>query len=208
MRSIIGFIALLTACSPEGSEPPPAEPAVKANLPLSAAQPAEPPLSSLSLPAAQATEWPEITWEDLIPKDWDPTAGFKDLDFSKLQDSDPRAVEALDTLRQAWDNAPVEPSMNARKGRIAGFAVPLEQQGEKVTEFLIVPYFGACIHVPPPPANQIIHAKSAKPLTGVTMMMPIWTYGALSVQHGETQWGVSGYRMTVDKVMPYEMPPQ
>jgi hypothetical protein len=39
------------------------------------------------------------------------------------------------------------------------------------------------------------------------MMMPIWTYGAFSVQHGETQWGVSGYRMTVEKVMPYEMPP-
>ena len=186
MRSIIGFIAL--------------------SLLFSSAQTAEPPSAKPAESAAQATEWPEIKWEDLIPKDWDPTAGFKNLDWSKLQDSDPRAVEALEKLKQAWDNSPVEPSIQGQKRRIAGFAVPLEQQGDKVTEFLIVPYFGACIHVPPPPANQIIHAKSAKPLTGVKMMVPIWTYGTFSVQRGETQWGVSGYRMTVDKVMPYEMP--
>jgi hypothetical protein len=222
MRSLLCLIALLAACSPEGSEPPSAKPAVSADLPLPVAQAAEPPSlkstptpmatattdsANVPLSAAQSTEWPEIKWEDMIPKDWDPTAEFKDLDFSKLQDSDSRAVEALDKLKRAWDNAPPEPSMNGRKGRIAGFTVPLEHQGDKVTEFLIVPYFGACIHVPPPPANQIIHAKSARPLTGVKMMMPIWTYGAFSVQHEETQWGVSGYRMTVDKVMPYEMPP-
>lgn len=160
----------------------------------------------LSLPLAAADAWPELKWEALVPKGWDPAAEFKSLDLSKLQDSDPRAMEALDKLRKMWDDAPAEPSLNGRKMRIAGFALPLERQGDKVTEFLIVPYFGACIHTPPPPANQIIHAKSAKPLAGVKMMQPFWVYGTLAVQRGETNWGVAGYRLVVDKIAPYEGP--
>ncbi|MEW6163912.1 MAG: DUF3299 domain-containing protein [Pseudomonadota bacterium] len=153
-----------------------------------------------------ADPWPEIKWEALVPKGWDPSSELKSIDFSRLDDSDPRAMEILDRLKAAWDSAPAEPSLNGRKGRIAGFALPLERQGDKVTEFLVVPYFGACIHSPPPPANQIIHAKSAKPLAGVRMMVPIWTYGTFSVQRGETDWGVAGYRLTVDRIAPYEEP--
>ncbi|WIM04560.1 MAG: DUF3299 domain-containing protein [Candidatus Nitricoxidivorans perseverans] len=156
-----------------------------------------------------ADPWPEIKWETLVPKGWDPRGEFKDLNLGKLQDSDPRATEALDRLKTLWDNAPAEPSLSGRKIRIAGFALPLERKGPDgkggVTEFLLVPYFGACIHTPPP-ANQIIHAKSPKPLAGVTIMVPIWAYGTLAVQRGETTWGVAGYRLTVDKVAPYETP--
>lgn len=154
-----------------------------------------------------AEPWPELKWEAMVPKGWDPSKEFKNLDLSKLQDSDPRAMEALDRLKKLWDDAPAEPSLNGQRIRIAGFALPLERAGPdgkgRVTEFLIVPYFGACIHTPPPPANQIIHAQSAKPLSGVKMMVPIWTYGTLAVQRGETTWGVAGYRLTVDKVAPY-----
>lgn len=169
-------------------------------------------LLALSIaPALQAADpWPELKWEAMVPKGWDPSAEFKGLDLAKMQDSDPRAMEALDKLKKAWDNAPAEPALNGRKLRIAGFALPLEREGPDgkggVTEFLIVPYFGACIHTPPPPANQIIHAKSTKPLAGVKMMVPIWTYGTLTVQRGETTWGVAGYLLTVDKVAPYEEP--
>jgi len=160
----------------------------------------------VALPAWAVEPWPELKWEALVPKGWDPSKEFKDLDLSKLQDSDPRAMEALDRLKREWDDAPAEPTLNGKKIRIAGFALPLERQGNKVTEFLIVPYFGACIHTPPPPANQIIHATSAKPLTGVRMMVTLWTYGTLTVQRGETTWGVAGYRLNVDKISPYTEP--
>ncbi len=161
-----------------------------------------------ALPLHAADPWPELKWEAMVPKDWNPSGELKTLDLSKLDDADPRAMEALDKLKREWDNAPAEHALNGRKIRIAGFALPLERTGPDgkggVTEFLIVPYFGACIHTPPPPANQIIHAKSAKPLDGVRMMVPIWTYGTLNVQRGETQWGVAGYRLSVDKIAPYE----
>lgn len=158
-------------------------------------------------PVLHAAEpWPELKWEAMVPKGWDPAKDFKQLDFSKLQDGDPRATEALNQLKQAWDNAPAEPSLNGRRIRIAGFVLPLEGEGNKVTEFLIVPYFGACIHSPPPPSNQIIHAKSLKPLAGVKMMEPVWTYGTLSLYRANTQWGVASYRLTVDKISPYQAP--
>lgn len=159
-----------------------------------------------AMPLQAADSYPEIKWEGLLPKGWDPASEFKGLDLSKLQDTDPRAMEALEKLRTMWDNAPVEHALNGKQVRIAGFALPLERKGDKVTEFLLVPYFGACVHTPPPPANQIIHAKSSKPLSDVGMMKAVWVYGTLTVQRAETGWGVAGYRLTVSRVEPYRMP--
>ncbi len=163
-------------------------------------------LLCLGVFAHAADNWPEVKWPELIPKHWDPRKEFKGLDLSKLQDSDPRAMEALDRIKTAWDNAPVEPALNGKRLRIAGFAIPLERKGDQVTEFLLLPYFGACIHSPPPPANQIIHAVSAKPLAAMRSMDAVWAYGTLKAQRGDTSWGVSGYRLTIDKVVPYEPP--
>ena len=155
---------------------------------------------------AARTAYQEITWDDLIPKDWDAMAALKGINVARLRDGDPKAQEALDKLRAAWDAAPVVSTLENKRIRLAGFIVPLERKGDLVSELLLVPSFGACIHSPPPPANQIIHAKSAKPLTGVKIMTPLWTYGTLAVQRGETQWGVAGYRLTVDKIAPYTEP--
>jgi len=162
----------------------------------------------LSGPAAhaRAEAWPEIRWEALVPKGWDPSAEFRGINFAELDDADPRAIAALERLRKVWDAAPVDPAFKGRRGRIAGFALPLERVGDKVTEFLIVPYFGACIHTPPPPANQIIHARSARPLADIRVMSPIWTYGTFTLNRSNTEWGVAGYGLTVERTRPYVEP--
>ena len=67
-----------------------------------------------------------------------------------------------------------------------------------------MPYFGACIHSPPPPANQIVHATSAKALKGMRSMDAVWVSGTLSLHRADTPWGKAGYRLAVDKVEPYE----
>jgi hypothetical protein len=84
-------------------------------------------------------------------------------------------------MRSAWDQAPVETALNGQKVRIAGFVVPLERKGEQILEFLLVPYFGACIHVPPPPANQIIHVIPDKPVSGMKTMDAMWVSGTLKL---------------------------
>jgi hypothetical protein len=152
-----------------------------------------------------AGSYQEIRWDALMPPDWDPMAGLKELDLAKLDDSDPRAMEALERLRKEWSKAPVNPAMNGARVRIPGFIVPLEGSRGKLREFLLVPYFGACIHVPPPPANQVIHVKSAKPLP-FESMEAVWVSGVIETFHAPTQMGDAGYRMTADAVSVFKPP--
>lgn len=157
----------------------------------------------LAVPLQAADDYKEITWEALVPKGWDPSKDMKALDLSKLQDSDPKAIDALQKMKDMWDNAPTEPSLKGQRVRLPGFAIPLEKKGEKVTEFLLVPYFGACIHTPPPPANQIVHAVSSKAIRKMNTMDPVWVSGTMSLQTTQTPWGGAGYRLTVDRVSAY-----
>ena len=63
--------------------------------------------------------------------------------------------------------------------RIPGYLLPLEFSGKKVTEFLLVPWVGACIHTPPPPPNQIVHVKPDQPVEMTGMFAPVWVTGPL-----------------------------
>lgn len=148
----------------------------------------------------------EVVWDDLMPKDWDPMTEFKNLDFSKMKDSDPRAMAALVHLREAWANSPVEPSMDNRRIRIPGFIVPLEHVHNQISEFLLVPYFGGCIHVPPPPANQIIHVFPAKPLKKLQSMDAVWVSGTIKTTPSDTGMGSANYYMQADNVVRYTEP--
>ncbi|MBI3903210.1 MAG: DUF3299 domain-containing protein [Nitrosomonadales bacterium] len=154
--------------------------------------------------AASKSAYKQITWDDLMPKDWDPMAAFKKLDLSKLKDSDPRAQEALLNMRQSWSNAPIEPSMDGARVRIPGFIVPLESAHNKISEFLLVPFFGGCIHVPPPPPNQIIHVFPPQPLKGMQSMDSVWISGVLETVPSSTGMGDASYRMKADKVELYQ----
>jgi len=143
-------------------------------------------------------------WDDLLPKDWDPMAAFKGINLSKLDDADPRASDALAQMRKAWDAAPVNPAMNGQNIRIPGFVVSLDGGPGELREFLLVPYFGACIHVPPPPANQIIHVLPDKPVKGVKNMEAVWVSGKLSIGRADTPMGSSGYQMQAKEVVRYK----
>lgn len=155
-------------------------------------------------PGKAKSAYPEVGWDDLLPKDWDPLAAFKGLDVAKLKDSDPRADEALRKLRQAWDAAPANEAMRGRDIRIAGFLVPLEWGDKALREFLLVPYFGACIHVPPPPANQIIHVVAENPVKGLQAMDAVWVEGSLDIALSTSEMGNSSYRMRARSVSKYK----
>src|SRR4051812_19776056 len=111
--------------------------------------------------AGGAVGFRTIVWDDLIPKDWDPFKQFKDSKLASLMDGSPQAMAVMREMRRSWDNAPVRFELQGSRVRLPGYVVPLDEARGGVKEFLLVPYFGACIHVPPPPANQIVHAVSA-----------------------------------------------
>lgn len=159
-------------------------------------------------PAAPDPALREIGWQALLPKGWDPLAPFKGLRLDELEDADPRAQIALYKARQYWKNAPVEPSLDGAAVRIAGFVVSLDGEGEAIREFLLVPYFGACIHVPSPPANQVIHVRTDKPLAGLRSMDTVWISGAMRVERADTMMGYAGYAMPAANVQPYLASPR
>lgn len=148
----------------------------------------------------------EIAWESLIPKDWDPMAPFKGIQLDQLSDDDPRAAAALWKAKKYWKDAPVDPSMEGKPVRLPGFVVSLDREGEALKEFLLVPYFGACIHIPPPPANQIIHVKSAKAVKNVRTMDAVWISGVIKVERSDSSMGASSYSMKAVSVEPYTAP--
>jgi len=165
------------------------------------------------LPAAEqdntAKQYQQVTWDDLLPEDWDPRKAFEGIDLDEmdnLDDDDPRADAALQKLKAMWNDAPPNPAINGKAIRIPGFMVPLEFGEKEVTEFLIVPYFGACIHVPPPPANQIIHVQAATPYETESYMDAVWVEGTIELAKSQTELGDTGYRLKADRVEPYQYP--
>jgi hypothetical protein len=214
-------LALLMACwvhqGPLGAQPVPGVPTMAKpiapnalNVP-NAPSASNPPTASGSAgagrtaqSAAPGTAAPRtIGWEALVPADWDPMKDLKGLNLSILSDADPRATAALAKLREAWDNAPINPAVVGQTVRLPGYLVPLEETKDGLKEFLLVPYFGACIHSPPPPANQIVHVLPKAPAKGLRSMDTVWVTGVLTGTRTDSYMGMSGYRIEATQVTPY-----
>jgi hypothetical protein len=71
-------------------------------------------------------------------------------------------------------------ALNGQIVRLPGYLLPLEFTGKMVTEFLLVPWVGACIHTPPPPPNQIVHVKADQPVETHGMFVPVWVTGQIA----------------------------
>lgn len=151
---------------------------------------------------AGSTPWRTITWDELVPKDWDPSGGFKDKQVGLIREGSTAELALMRELRELWDRAPTRSELAGQKVRLPGYVVPLEQADGKLSEFLLVPYFGACIHSPPPPANQIVHVSLKTPVAARTMDV-VWVAGTLSAERRDSVMGVSGYGLAAERVEPY-----
>ena len=89
--------------------------------------------------------------------------------------------------------------------RLPGFIVPLDiGKDGLVSEFFLVPYFGACIHVPPPPPNQIVYVKMDKGIALDSIYEAYWVTGRMQVSRKSTQLGAAAYSLTATKIEIYK----
>jgi uncharacterized protein len=95
-------------------------------------------------------------------------------------------------------------AVNNQIARVPGFIVPLEDNARQVSEFLLVPSPQACVHVPAPPPNQMVHVKMAPGRTATLSYGPVWVQGRIRVQDVDGPYGKSGYLLTGDLVEPYK----
>ena len=154
-----------------------------------------------------AAEPRDLAWSEMIPPDAPPEVpNMTPLhDLSKM--SDALAAESAPAARQDLPNAPVVKALDGQQIRLPGYIVPLEVSEEgRTTDFLLVPYFGACIHVPPPPSNQIVHVKSEVGVKLDELYQPYWVEGPLQVKPSTSELADAGYQMEAEKIYVYELP--
>jgi hypothetical protein len=170
---------------------------------------AVPLLGRLGLARAADPAPKETSWEELMPKDWDPMKELRAGDLGLVQEGSVKERNMMRQMREIWDNAPTNPKMDGARVRLPGYVVPLEEVKGELKEFLLVPYFGACIHSPPPPANQIVHVVSSTPLKGWRTMDAVWVNGTLKSSRADTAMGASGYLIAdpvVERYVPKPRP--
>jgi len=148
----------------------------------------------------------ELEWEELMPEGWDPLAELDALagdDVQNLSDNSVRAIELFNAYQEAVRSAPVVRELDGQKVRLPGFVVPLDFEDTEISEFLLVPYFGACIHVPPPPSNQIVYVTTVAGYPLQELFDPVWVTGEIRTEAHLNDVGDAGYTLQATIIEPY-----
>ncbi len=144
---------------------------------------------------SHAEEARKITWKDLRPAQ---QALIMEPIHASLDD------ESAPAALQLEPNAPVVTEFDGQYVRIPGYIVPLEfDDDDRTREFFLVPYMGACIHVPPPPSNQIIWVTTEAGVALNSLWQPFWLEGRLKVESDSNELASVGYKMEADSVEIY-----
>ena len=149
----------------------------------------QPKLSSFKRLSPQA-----LNWAQLMPADYEPQSQT----FPWMMADSERMM--LETLEQT----PVVEALNQTVVKVSGYVVPLAGDQTAITEFLLVPFLGACIHVPPPPANQIVYVKPRYPLLMEDSFEVVSVAGKLSTEGLASGYGAASYLMEDSYLIPFD----
>lgn len=150
-----------------------------------------------------------VEWTDLMPAEdlealLNPPSYITDIEEGSIEDQLSNqfqsAIEAAtdDRYQAALVSKTIVPAFNNQAVRVPGFIVPLEfNDDQTITEFFLVPFFGACIHVPPPPPNQIIFVKAPQGIQLEALYDPFWISGKLETTLIENDIATAAYSMTM-----------
>lgn len=162
-------------------------------------------------------DYQRINWVDLLPeKDLKALENPPDY-ISDIEDGSPedalsnKMLSALeqstmpdDAYQRALVSTDVVETFNGKAIRLPGFIVPIEMNDkQEVTEFFLVPYFGACIHLPPPPPNQIVYVTSEQGILVEDIYNAYWLEGTIATSFTENEIAQSAYSMTAETVELY-----
>jgi hypothetical protein len=183
--------------------------ALAAAFTAAVAQAITPPPVGTPAPAAKSTAKPgaravptaprEVDWDELLPKD----ARAKFLGGPPPPTHDTLGEGGL-AAQQVMDFS-VNKDLDGDDIKIPGFIVPLDiGKDGLVSEFFLVPYFGACIHVPPPPPNQIVYVRMTKGIALDSIYEAYWITGRMKVVNKTTRLGASAYQLAASNVEIYK----
>jgi hypothetical protein len=141
----------------------------------------------------------ELTWDDLIPTE------ERDRLYIPSQRSRPLFDDESGPAASQEGSKAVNTSLDGMRVKLPGFIVPLAVDKQmRTSDFLLVPYFGACVHMPPPPPNQIVRVLMEKPLQLTSMYEPVWVIGTMSAQSASTELATAAYTLAGKSIEIYE----
>lgn len=160
----------------------------------------EPSSSASDATSEQNPDIATIQWTDLIPPGLsgsEISARYEDR-FEAVEPGSDEASVIYEEMRAEFDPEAVNTELDGQEIRLAGFVAPLTYDGDIVTEFLLVPTFGACIHVPPPPPNQtiMVSVDKADGLTTDESWGAVWVEGTITVDAATTDLASASYTIT------------
>jgi hypothetical protein len=144
--------------------------------------------------AAQASEYRELEWLELMPEE-----------EAEAWLNDQQVVEHSGGMPiNTFQSDVTVPELDGQQFRLPGFVVPVETTEDGLLkEFFLVPYFGACIHVPPPPQNQIIYGRLEEPIEMVNIWDAFWLEGTLNIEDISNETADAAYTADVDQLILY-----
>ena len=169
------------------------------------------PLALGPMSADAASQPRELSWEDLIPEPGTPPPPpppfpGQDLPGQNLPGQLPSSPRppSESGLVSMFPYNPVK-ELDGKYVKLPGYIVPLESdEGGLLDEFLLVPYYGACIHVPPPPPNQVVYVRLKKPFFLKSMEEPFWITGTMTTRPWTGDMADSDYVLAGDRVEIFE----
>lgn len=149
---------------------------------------------------ADLSGFASVEWEDLVPPGFSGDeiwARYEDR-LAMVDDGSPEADAIYEEMQSEYDDGSVNAELDGQQIQLAGFVAPLRYEGDIVTEFLLVPYFGACIHVPPPPPNQtiMVTTDASDGLTVEDTWGAVWVAGTLTATSADTDLATAGYTIS------------
>lgn len=218
---VVGISAMIGACT---DAPDTSAPSANSSITSAAQNVSNDPNKDLSKTTQHAlqkpTEYQLIEWTALMPKAdlealSNPPKYLQDVEDGSPEDAvnsqlkGGQSQPSDDPYQQALVSTEIVEDMNNKAVKIPGFVVPLTFNSKrKITEFFLVPYFGACIHLPPPPPNQIIYIKAPSPITLEALYDPFWVSGTITTQLKANEMATAAYSMSLDHIESYEENPE
>lgn len=157
-------------------------------------------------PAASSSEVMKIDWDSLIPNSHRPDSDLIDqYNNGEIEADDPKIIALKSLMQELLDLAPVNKQLEGKIIRLPGFVIPVEHDGDKISEFLLVPYHGACIHVPAPPSNQIVYVRVPGGTDAAENNYDtVYVTGRLTIEKTENDVAETGYVIDALEVVPFE----
>lgn len=142
-----------------------------------------------------ADEVIDLNWGDLLPEG---SAALPPALQGLIQH------EVAPLVSKQPESMGVRTDWNGRTVRLPGFIVPIDYSGTGVTAFVLVPFVGACVHVPPPPANQLVFVTIAEPYESTGLFEAVTVTGMFGAASMSTQLADIAYALTAHKIEPYQ----